>query len=75
MTSSAAHENGLKQKLTNLLETIGRAAHPSPGASLWLARKVEGEGGGEMNSWVTFFWPLRGMPIVRVAGVTCVSSQ
>lgn len=28
MTSSGAHENGLKQKLANLLETI---AHPWPG--------------------------------------------
>lgn len=34
MTSSAAHENGLKQKLTNLLETIG---HGSPSSGQLMA--------------------------------------
>lgn len=57
MTSSAAHENELKQKLTNLLETIGRSS-PYPWASL---EHMWREG---MNSWVTFFWSIRRTSIV-----------
>lgn len=62
MTSSGAHENGLKQKLANLLETIGHGSPLVGGA--YNAQKG-------MNSWVTFFG-LRGAAIVRYSQHVCL---
>lgn len=61
MTSSGAHENGLKQKLANLLETIGHGSPLVGGAY----NALKG-----MNSWVTFFWPKRSCHCAILA--TCV---
>lgn len=62
MTSSGAHENGLKQKLANLLETIGHGSPLAGGA--YNAQKG-------MNSWVTFFG-LKGATIVRHSQHVCL---
>lgn len=59
MTSSGAHENGLKQKLANLLETI---AHPWP-------RELITEGDEQLGD---FFSCLRGVAIVRHSQHVCL---